>query len=331
MNLDVFKADAFSFHSLTKGINEVPFQPTRLGTLGVFQQEPISTLSVDIESDSETLVLVPSKPRGAPGLPTVPDRRKLRTFKAVHLPANAEIFADEVQGLRAFGSDSEVTTAQAWLNRKMAIARRRIDLTLEYQRVGAMKGQILDADGTTVLTNLFTEFGITQSTLSFALNVDTTKVNLKVIALKRMVEDALGGLAYTGIRVECSNEFFDAFTGHPAVVDAFADYTSRAFQRTDQRQGFDFCGVVFEEYRGAVGGTRFIGANKAYVIVEGVSDLYVQHYSPAPYTDTVNTMGMPVYARLFEKDKNMGFDCDMQSNPITLCTRPKVQVELSVS
>lgn len=329
MNLDVFKADAFKFHTLTKAISDIPFLPTKIGDLGIFQQEPISTTSIDIERDSETGALVPAKPRGAPGTPVVPNRRTMLTLKSVHLPATLSVMADEVQNLRAFGGDSEEQTLQAWLLRKMAIARRRIDVTLEYHRIGALKGIVLDADGTSLLLNLFTEFGATQQTLDFELDDSTTLVTQKFITLKRMVEDALGGLSYTGIRVLASAEFFDALVNHAAVVDAFNDYQSRAVQRSDRRDGFVMASnVTIEEYRGSVGGTRFIAAGEAHIIVEGVTDLYVQNYSPAPYNDTVNTMGMPVYARLEEMPKKTGYEADMQSNPLTYCTRPGLLIKL---
>ena len=304
--------------------------PTRLGVLGIFGQEPITTTDVAIEYQGETLAMVPNRPRGAPGMTVTPDRQRMRKLTTAHLPTTLSVMADEVQNMRAFGTESEEATLQSWLLRKMAVQRRRIDLTLEYHRIGAIKGQVMDSDGTTVITDLFNEFNITKPTLSFGLSSDTTKVNMKVITLKRMVEDALGGIPYEYLRVEASQELFDAFMSHPGVEDAFADYSSRAFLRTDQRAGFTFSDVLFEEYRGAVAGTRFVPAGKAYVVPMGVPDLFVQHYAPAPYIETVNTLGLPVYAKMFEHPRSTGYDVEMQSNPLTMCTRPGVLVELSL-
>jgi len=329
MLIDVFKGDPFKLATLSKALNDIPFMPTRLGRLGLFTQEPITTTTVQIERQGETLALVASKPRGAPGTPVVPNRRTLRNLSTVHLPTEVSVLADEVQGLRAFGTDSDETTALAWLNRKMAVARRRIELTLEYHRIGAIKGQVLDSDGSTVLVDLFAEFGVTQQTLSMALGTDTTKVLQKVVALKRMVEDELGGIPYSGLRVECSPEFFDAFTGHPLVRDAFT-YYQQTFKSSDVRDGFVFGGVLWEEYRGSVGSTRFIEANAAYAVPEGVPDLFTQHYAPAPYMETVNTMGMPFYSKMEIMDYDKGVNVEMQSNPLSFCTRPRAIVKLTV-
>ena len=43
----------------------------------------------------------------------------------------------------------------------MAEMTTKMDATLEHLRIGAIKGQILDADGSAVIYDLFTEFGVT--------------------------------------------------------------------------------------------------------------------------------------------------------------------------
>lgn len=330
MMLDVFKSDAFHFTKLVAGINKIPYVPTRLGSLNLFQPEGISTLSAAIEMQGNTLTLVPTAARGAPGVIKNLDRRNIRDFRTVHLPQRVAVQADEVSGLRQFGSETEEETAMRLLMKKTAVARRDLDITHEWQRMGALKGIVLDADGTSVIYNYFTEFGLTQTTLSIALSTAGTKVLQVVVALKRMVEDKLGGTMMSGLRVLCSAEFFDALTGHPAVIEAYK-YQQSNFLRTDNRDGFEFGGVIWEEYRGTIGSTRFIAANKAYAIPEGVPDLFKTLYSPAPYMETVNTEGLPFYLKSKDADYNTGIEYQAQSNPLHMCTRPDAIVELTAT
>ena len=49
MHTDVFKDDAFSVVSLTKAIEDTPFVPGRVGQLGIFAEEGVSTTSISIE------------------------------------------------------------------------------------------------------------------------------------------------------------------------------------------------------------------------------------------------------------------------------------------
>lgn len=329
MMLDVFKGDAFSFTKLVDTINKIPYAPTRLGSMGLFEDVPVSTLTVAIESQDGVLTLVPTAARGVPGPVKNPERRKLRQFATVHLPQRVSIMADEVQGLRAYGSETEETLASNLLNQKVAIPRRDLDITHEFQRMGALKGVVLDADGSTIY-DYRSEFGVSASTATWALGTSTTKVLQLAIALKRQIEDTLGGIMMSGVEVLCSAEFFDAFTSHPAVIEAYKFQMSQ-FLRSDNRDGFEFGGITWSEYRGSIGGTRFIGANKAYAVPKGVPGLFKTYFSPAPYMETVNTLGLPFYMKMQAADWNVGVDVQMQSNPLHMCTRPDAIVELTAS
>lgn len=327
-SLDIFNNDAFSVQSLTKAMNDMPHQPTRLGELGLFSEEGITTTTVSIEKVGATLSLVPTGERGTTLRPGSKDKRSLIPFKAVHLPQAGGVNADEVQNLRAFGSETELESVQNVVNKELRRMRRNMDATLEYQRMGAVKGQILDADGTSVLLDLYTAFGVAQQSHSLVLGTAGTNVRNKVIEAKRKMEAALGGLSYSGIRVLCSSTFFDALVAHAKVEAAFDRWNSGEFMRADLRGGFPFAGVIWEEYRGTVNGIDFIPAGEAYMIPEGVPDLFVMYFAPADYMETVNTNGLPFYAKQEARSMNKGVDIESQSNPLTLCTRPAVIVKL---
>lgn len=328
MHMDIFNDDAFSVVSLTKAIEDTPFVPGRVGQLGIFSEEGVSTTSISIEKVGSTVSLVPAASRGSSGRPMGNDKRQMIPFTATHLPQRASILADEVQNLRAFGSETEVETAQRLMNRKLAKMRRDLDTTIEYQRIGAIKGSILDSDGTTELLNLHTAFGTSVTSHSLVLGTAGTLVRNKVIEARRKMEAALGGLTYSGARVLCSASFFDALVGHSKVEAAFESYMNGEFLREDKRGGFYFAGVFWEEYRGQVGATKFIADGEAWMVPEGVPDLFVTNYAPADYMETVNTLGQAYYAKQEPKDFNKGIDVETQSNPIHICTRPAVPVKL---
>ena len=86
MMLDVFKGDAFSFTELVKAINLIPHAPTKLGSMGLFTEEGVSTLTVAIEMQNGVLTLVPTAPRGARGPAKNVEKRTVRDFRPVHLP-----------------------------------------------------------------------------------------------------------------------------------------------------------------------------------------------------------------------------------------------------
>lgn len=339
--LDIFNNDAFSLSNLTRAINEAPFQPMLLGSMGLFSEEGINTTSLMIEKRGTTLALIPATPRGdVRGRVESNDKGRLYPIQTTHLPQSGSVLADEVQGVRAFGTENELETVQNLVNRKLAKMRRNIDVTIEWQRIGAIKGQILDSDASTVLLDLYTTFGVSQQTQAMALNNDATKVKLNVLAATRKVEDKLGGVAYSGLVAICGKTFFDSYTTHPAVEAAFARWMDAAgqqgaFLRDSQRSqqagrpGFNHCGVNWVEYRGGVGNVTFIGDDDAYLVPLGIADLFTTTFAPADYMETVNTIGLPYYAKQEAMRMNKGVELEAQSNPISICTRPDVIVKMT--
>lgn len=328
-SLDIFEGDAFSLTNLTLAINDVPHQPGRIGQLGWFDEEGITTLSVMIERQGSKIELVPAIPRGAPATPKGGDKRRMVSIPAVHLPQRSTIMADVVQSVRAFGKETETEAVMTQVTKRLRKMRRDLDTTIEYQRVGAIKGQVLDADGVNVLYDMFDIFGLTPLTSTLKLSVASTKVRSSCVAFKRKIEAALGGLQYRGLRALCSADFFDDFVDHEAVVRAWDNYQNNQKLQEDLREGFKFAGIIWEEYVGSVASIPFIEPGTAYLIPEGVGDMFVTNYAPADYMETVNTNGLPYYAKQQLLDYNKGIEIETQSNPIQICTRPDAILKIT--
>lgn len=332
--LDIFNDDAFSVQSLTAAINTNPegqAVPTLLDPL--FEEEGVTTTSVSIEKDNDKLVLVPNASRGAPADIVLGTKRNLIPFNTLHLPLRAVVRADEVQNVRAFGSENEVQTVQGLINQRIMRMRARIDTTLTYHKLGAVTGNVYDADGSTVLLDLFDRFGLTQQTQSFALGTTTTKVKSKIIDAKRKAEDALGGAAViTGWLGIVGRGFYDAFTTHSSVETAFDRWNDGQFLRDDLRKGFTYGEVVWKEYYGKVGSTTFIDTDTGYLIpILAGESAFQTRFAPADYMETVNTLGLPYYAAQKVLEFNKGVELEAQSNPLTICTRPRIVIKLTKS
>ena len=325
---DIFNNDAFSVSSLSQTMVDIPRVQTALGDSGLFTESGIATTSMMIERTGSEFKLVPAAPRGGVGAPVTLKGRSLFPVMATHLPQTGAMLADEVQGIRAFGSETEVEAASARLRAKLVVAKANLDLTLEYHRIGAIKGQILDADGTTVLMDMYSTFGVSQTIVNFIFATATTKVKQKAADVTRAIKLKLGGRAFSGVEVRCSAAFFDSLTGHATVEKAFELYDQNSYARTDQRgKGFTYGNVTFIEYLGGVGGVDFIPAGEAYAYPIGVSGLFQTAYAPAPYMETVNTMGLPYYAKQMPMDFDKGITFETQSNPINLCSLPETVIK----
>lgn len=329
--LDIFNDDAFSVVSLTAAINdrtEGENVPSLLDPL--FEEEGITTTTVSIERMGDAISLVESKERGAPGQVVVGDKRTFIPFQTVHLPQQSAIRADEVQGIRAFGSESDVQVIENLVRQRQAKLRRQLDATLAYHKLGALKGQVLDSDGSTVLLDIFSAFGLTQQTHSLELDVDTTDVRVEAVKAMRKAEKALGFSALvTGWRAFVGEGFFDALISHPDVKNAYDRWQDGAALRNDLRGGFVFANIEWVEYYGKVGGVEFIDTDTGYLVPMGVPELFIARYAPADYMETVNTLGLPYYSRIEPMRWNKGVELEAQSNPLHLCTKPRAVIKLT--
>ena len=329
-----FDNPAFAMASLTAAINHVPNRYGRLEQLNLFPAKPVRTRQIVVEERNGVLNLLPTMPPGAPGTVGTRGKRKLRSFVIPHIPHDDVVLPEEVQGLRAFGSETEMEALAGVMARHLETMRNKHAITLEHLRMGALKGVILDADGSE-LYDLYAEFDITPATLPFELTNPATKVKEKCIDLLRHIEDKLLGEYMTGVHVLCSPEFFTALTSHPKIEKVYENWQQGLVLLQDVRTGFTFGGVTFEEYRGQasdMNGTvrRFIAAGEAHAFPLGTIDTFGTYFAPADFNETVNTLGQPLYAkqapRLFER----GTDLHTQSNPLPMCHRPGLLIKLTV-
>lgn len=331
--LDIFGNRAFSVISLTDAINKVPFVPGRIGQLGIFAESGVSTTSIMIEEREGSLNLIETTSRGAPAIQNQYNKRKARSFVVPHIALEDTILADEIQNVRAFGSESQLESLEQVLQFRLAEMARKHDATLEHLRVGAIKGQILDADGTTVLYDLFNEFGVSQHTeIDFDLDNPSPApgaIKRKCHDLRRKIEDELGAQPYDHIHAFCGADFFDNLTVHPEVKEAYERYLDGLFLRQGQARGsFEYAGIVFEEYRGRVGTVDYTDSNKANFFPVGVPGLFRQYNAPADFVETANTIGLPRYAKqAVDQEFGRWVKVHTQSNPLPICTRPRTLIK----
>lgn len=327
-DIALFQDDAFSLSSLSAAINEQPHVPGRIGTLGLFEEDGITTTTIQIERDGDTLALVAAGERGSPAAVVGGSKRSMIPFNTVHLPQRAVIKADEIQNLRAFGSETELEALLTVVNRRLAKMRRQLDATHEFHRVGAIKGAVLDADGKSVLIDLLKYFGIKQTVIALELDSAMTEIRQKCQEVQDAIEDALGATTYTGVRVLCGRNFWNKLIVMRTVKETYLATAMAASLRGDTRDAFDIGGCTFERYRGRVGDVGYIPDDEAYAAPEGVPELFITRFAPADYVEAVNTTGLPYYAKQELMDFGKGVEIEAQSNPIHLCTRPKAIVKL---
>ena len=142
-----FQSPAFSMTALTAAINILPNQFGKLDQINLMPARPVRFRQIAVEERNGVLNLLPTLPVGAPGTVGKRGRRTLRSFIIPHIPHDDVVLPEEVQGIRAFGSETELQTVAGVMAQHLQTMRNKHAITLEHLRMGALKGKILDADG----------------------------------------------------------------------------------------------------------------------------------------------------------------------------------------
>lgn len=336
MILNPFETDAFNMVSLTKAINILPNNYGRIRELNLMPGRGVTTRSIIVEEKDGVLNLLPTQPVGSPGTVDQRGKRKIRSFTIPHIPHDDVILPNEYDGVRAFGTESQVATLAQIVNDHQQRMRNKHAITLEHLRMGALKGVILDADGST-LYDLYAEFDITAKTIDFQFTNADLDVRGQCLEISEHIEENAKGEVFDRIRALCSKGFFRALISHPNVEKAYEGWQAAAERLGgDPRKGFDFGGIIFEEYLGkatdADGNVRkFIADDEAHAFPTGTMDTFETLFAPADFLETVNTPGLELYSKMEPRKFGRGMDLHTQSNPLPICYRPAMLVKLTMS
>ncbi|KAB0269060.1 major capsid protein [Microvirga brassicacearum] len=337
--LDIFNDDAFSVTSMSDAMREIKYVPGYVGKLGLFRATPIDTLNIAIEKAADgQYSIVPASPRGAPGDTVGKNRRTMRMLRVPHFQRDDAIYADEVQGVRAFGTEKAVETLQGKIAMRAAEHSQSFALTEEYHRLSVItSGTLLDADGT-VLYNYFTEMGESQPA-EVDWDLDNASpaegvLRQKSADLMRAMGTALGGLPFNGILALTGDQFYDKLIQHKEIRDTYKGFegvqalrsgfleASNAGANSGVWGEFDALNIRWVNYRGGLGVS--IAPTEAKFIPLGVPGLFRTVYAPADYEETVNQPGQRLYAKQWSMPNGKGRNLEFQTNSLHYVTRPRV-------
>lgn len=332
MLLDVFKQDAFSMVALSEAIAKTPYIPGRAGTVVPWSEGGVLSTSIMVEEKEGTIDLVNPSPRGAPGSTLAQPKRTMRLIAIPHYQINDAVYADEILAVRAFGEESALQTIADLVSQKMGYASEtKLDPTIEYQRLGALKGLILNGDGSTLL-DLFDAFGVTQETeIDFDLDAASPAsgaLRKKCTSAVRLVAKNMGGSPFAGVGAFCGDNFWDDLTAHSEFR---ASYLAQ-IEASELRKGLafetvSFGGIVWENYRGAVGGTPLVDTDKCHIFPIGTPGLFRTVNAPADFLGTVAQLGQRRYARQYERADGKAIELEMQVNSLSYCNRPAALIK----
>jgi hypothetical protein len=169
-----------------------------LGESGLFRTIGLTSTTLALEALPDNDVSESAAiPRGAPPKPLLLEKRAVHTFSPSTYAWNGAVMADEVLNARVAGPSGAAEVITDRVNAVTQMLRNQADWQHEYLRVACLNTP----------TNAFGSVGADQ-TIAFGV-ADTVAVHASIhqhITLR--LEAALGGIAYSGVDVYCSDGFW---------------------------------------------------------------------------------------------------------------------------
>lgn len=335
-SLDIFNQDPFTTVSLTAAVDKFPYQPGALGELALFDDDPIRTTALVVEQRQGRLVIIPLSERGEEGTQRTTEKREARYFEVPRLRHSDTVYANELQNIRAFDTESELMQVQDEVARRLAGPTgllKNIEYTWEFQRLAAVQGLFTDADGS-IRYDWFQEFGIAKAAeVAFNLAAGTAN-SLRPLCnqiTRSMARKAQGAFtASTRVFALCGDAFYDAFVNHPDVIRTFVNWSDAQEIRGGGAGGayssFEFGGIRWINYRGSDDNeTIKIPDDKVKFFPQGAPGVFRRALAPGESFQWVNTPGKPVYVvPIMDRDRNEWWKMEVSSYPLHICTRPEV-------
>lgn len=344
--------DDFNFQytatDLTTQVNRIPNSYGLLQAMGMFSSDGISSIFVEVRVEDGLLRVLSAQERGGPGIEGKREKGKALIFKVPHFPQFDLITPADIQNmLMLVARTRQAATFEDELAKRLGQLRNNHAITLEYVRLGALKGVIIDGDGTE-LYNLFDEFDVTKKTVDFVLGTAGTDVMAKCEEVNDHIVANLKGEVSDGVEVMVSGGFFGKLISHPKVekfyLNAEQGVSLTKYER-DRLGGnwgrvFEFGNIRFRENKttfplkigDTITSTAAIAADKGHAYPTGTQDTFKTWHAPADTLGAVNTAPSDeVFISPEVLKHGKGVELWSESNPLALCNRPEVLVEVSTS
>ena len=334
-NMDVFNQDAFSMVQLTDFVNKKPHIPTMLRDMNLFETEPVKTTKIWVEFKDGKIALIPTSQRGAPLFQNEKQKRRAVPLDTLRIAKGDRVTADEVQNIRAEGEEAELKEVMMEINLRLEQMDGDVDLTMENLMLGALQGIVVDADGSTVIYNFYTEFGVSQAAeIDFDLDNASPasgalqkKCNQVVRQMQKAGQGAF--LPTTRVQAFVGDDFWDDLVAHSEVKGAYNNWIAAQSlsQASTPYAPFRWGGIDWINYRGTDDdSTVSIGTNEAKFFPVGARGVFKVAYAPGESMKFVNTRGQERYAMIVPDPtvRDEYVDVEVKSYPLPYCTRPEM-------
>lgn len=336
---DVFSDEAFQATELKELVDSIVYIPQMLNNMNLFEVETISTETVTLRRNDETLEFVPTTERGSPRSLPGKDRGKVYQLPTLNLRQEDRIKAIELQNLVNEYMPFEVALANAEdeVDKRLRKLMRKLEFTREFHRFNAIAGLVLDADRSLIL-DLYQAFGFTQPAPVMFNFATLTEGNLRNYVTQRIYRPMMRQLnarkgPNTRIGALCSDDFWDKMMLSPEIRKTY-EIQQQGQELRDQKawQSLNFAGVEWSNFMGTDdNSTIAIPAGRARFFPIGATEIFKEYRAPGEEMRAMNRPGEEFYQYVIPDSRAPVYmdhvDLYLDAHPLFACIGPDVLME----
>lgn len=330
---DIFNQNAWGVIEFQEEIIErVDFRPQLLGSLNLFDPLYSRTRAIGVASRDRTMALIPTSADGSAPEELVPEGADIRYFNTVRLAKGSTIYVSQLAGVAALPFELQTQEVAREVSDRTARIMEDVELTWEHMRLGAIQGKVMDANGTTVIKDWYSEWGVAEpAEIDFELDTATTDVRKKCRDLGRTMQKAAKGVWTPATRIGAlvGDTFFDMLVNHQQIKETkLGTEKASTLENIEGYSTYDVENITFINYRGTDDGTTLaIGSEKARFFPINARGAFQVGYGPAnEFKPYLNRAALPYYGLLLSDTSGReAWDrTEVYSYPLFICTRPEM-------
>lgn len=324
----------------TESVNKIENMYGLVTQMGIFEDAGVRTRTFQYDQIEKGFALIEDRPWGA-RRDQFADKQVVQThtFAIPRFTFDGHIKPSDVQSQRRPGTDAEFSTLDEKIAEELMTINNSWAQTREWARLQLLKDGTVYAPNGTVVTNYYSQLGVSQKTVYFDFSNSSAIMQEKGEEAIAHIQDNLQeGMIVTDFVSLDSPSFFSSLIKHASVKEAYNQFSATNANGNILRDrlptvmgGFrsfvDQSGILHIEYRGKMKGQDLIPAGEARIVPVGALGLFKTIYAPMEHNDYVNTVGVPMYAFVYENDRGQGYDIETDSNFANFCSKPQLIVK----
>lgn len=322
----------FQIVNLGAALELVPRQYRLITNMDLFTAYHGETTIARVERVDEIVADIPARRRGGERNYVGSEKAQIKNFNIPFFPLDRQITAADVQNFRKYFTTDAPRTVEDVVARVVKRIRVSHEQLKEKAMVQAIMGKSWSPQDPTAQYNYFTEWGVTQHTANINFTdvvVDPSDL-IEKDARAYIIDNAGDNGNNYNIIVLASRKWFSALIAHPLIMNAYQYYSSTqeplrrrlgmGSENANNRMFVHKNVTYIEDISG------YIPDGEAYILPQGIDDMFQIHYAPADDVREANTVAEELYLWYKSSAYLREEKVESETSFLTVNTRPELVV-----